>query len=321
MGNDSARHGEGVATAAAALVALVVVAAIAWASGAHRANDGGAAATIPAATATALANQLVERTPLPTGATRYGGAPPAIIDHPWENVQTPNLVDVHEVWIVPAADATVLAFVRAQKLPGMPATGCCGTSGGPNFHIDNVTFGPTTPFPKTGSIVSAQVLVTVTARTATTTWVRVDAQVVWRARRDPATLVPAADRVITLTAVPEPTDAPTPRPLVVTDATNVRRLGHLFNTLPVAVPGADGCGRIDDGTDYTVAFRRNLTAEPDVTATLTCSIVTAHASGRQVTLDDDGFKDAVFEHLGRQHRARTQTDLHPGVHDSGPTGP
>jgi hypothetical protein len=129
--------------------------------------------------------------------------------------------------------------------------------------------------------------------------VRVDAQVVWRARRDRATLVPATDRVVTLAAVAAPTaDGHAPLPLVITDRMKVAQLAHLFDALPVSIPGEHGCPlETDDG--YLVTFRPTRTASPDVVATLQCNGVDATVNGHHVELDDHGFKDAVFARIGR----------------------
>jgi hypothetical protein len=232
----------------------------------------GAPASDPRVVAVRTTSDLLRRVVVPTGATVDTGALPQMLRRPFFAENTPDLVDVHRAWIVPESSAGVLAFEHAHVPRGLTASGS-GTSTAES-GIDFITLDATNAVSGTGTIQSAEILVAVSPRTPTTSWLRVDAHAVWRPRRDPATIVPATDRVVTVTK-----DG---HARTITAAATVDRIEHEFNALPAAVPGTSGCGLQTD--TLAVAFASSREAQPDVTATLDCGAlaVTAHGHHQQL---------------------------------------
>jgi hypothetical protein len=86
------------------------------------------------------------------------------------------------------------------------------------------------------------------------TYVRVDAQLAWTPARSPAERVPAAVKVITITAQPDmniPHDIPAP--VTVTDPAKVARIVSLLDGLNIDSSGTHGCPAMS-GRGITLAF-------------------------------------------------------------------
>jgi hypothetical protein len=270
-------------------VAIVLCVGVGAVSVVIWANHGDASATkarqaAPKRAAERLAAQLRDSAVLPSGAKPTTAAPPNILSAPLESLSSPNLVDVHGLWIVAEPSEQVVGFLRTHAPHGMANGACCATAGGPDGRAEMVQFvEPANGLPSS-DITEAQIQVSVTS-----SWVRVDAQAVWRARRDPAERVPATDHIVTITL---DTSNDRPRPIVVSDRNAVNRLESSFNHLFVAVPAvSNGCGF---EPTYTVRFSTTRTARPDVVATLFCGgarvTVGGHASA---TLDASAFTSQI----------------------------
>jgi hypothetical protein len=265
------------------VVVLAVV--VLGACGGSRGRSVAPASTVPPwpdphGTAVITTADLMRRVVVPAGATPYTGVLPARLRAPFESEGTPNLVDEQRAWIVPEPSARVLAFVRAHPPGGLTVAACCGSASGPTGRVDAVTFGAPTASSATGPIANAQVLVSVSARTATTTWVRADAQAVWRARRDPATLVPVTDLVITVGHS------------VIDEMTDVARLVRELDALPVAVPTVShGLCTQKTQMRVTIEFRRTSDAAADVSVKTTCNHLEVNERGHHQELDPGTFVD------------------------------
>ena len=218
---------------------------------------------------------------LPKGAVRYLGSPPADLARPFESPGTANLVDAYHFWTVSEPSESVAQFLRSHVPAGLVGEAMFGTMSKDGVvTVRNVKFSD--PRATSSSIVSAELQVSVGRRTETTSWVRVDAQVVWRDARDPAEHVPASDQVVTLTPDPavQPDSGSAPHRVVVTDGRTVERLERSFNDLPVAVPAVRSCPLTPT---YVVEFSATKTSAPDVVATLRCGGVAVTIHGRRAS--------------------------------------
>ena len=140
-----------------------------------------------------IAAELLNRVELPSDTEPYVGAPPAPLAKPFQSPGTPNLVDAHRFGILRMSRDDAVAFLRTLTPSGTTPNGFGSSSADGVIRVNNAAFYAHDVVSKT--VASAYLLVSVAPRTATTTWVRVDAQVVWRDLRDSSELVPAADRV------------------------------------------------------------------------------------------------------------------------------
>ena len=271
-------------------MALVVTAA-ACSSGAHRGDEGTTAptqspVTVVAAQSRAHAEQLaatvLRRVVLPSSARLYRGAVPKLLVGPFQRPAVPTLVDVPRIWTVPESPLTVVAFLKAQRPPGLSVGTAVGTetlrgraivwSLGA-FAVGS--FGP--------DIDSAELEESVAAAPQGS-YVRADALVVWLSARNDDEHVSAADRVVTLTRQSAFARGGTPatRHLVVTDQKQVARLAAIFNALPTALGGVSNCVN-DLGVTYTIAFSTTVTARPDIVVTAGVCNYQIEVHGRRAT--------------------------------------
>jgi hypothetical protein len=147
-----------------------------------------------------------------------------------------DIVDRHAWWRVPGSWRSVLAFVHAHPPAGSHefTSGWGSTSGRETSAF--VVFG----WPKSVGIRTRQLTVLVAATPSDTTYLRVDAHVVWLLPRPAAERIPAGVQAIDITRG-LPGHAPS-RSLAVTDAAEVRALVEVTNNLPTVQPGEfDGC--------------------------------------------------------------------------------
>jgi hypothetical protein len=271
-------------------VTLVLVAALAFAacSGGH--HTSAPTSTVapgpdPQSAAVTMTAGLLHRVVLPPGATPFAGTLPELLRAPFESEGTPDLVDGHRVWIVSEPTARVLGFERAHAPRGLVAAGCCGSETTATQRVDEVTFDATSELASTGPIASAHVLLEVSARTSTTTWMRAYAQAVWRPRRDPSTIVPATDRVITVTRGG--------RTAIVDRAKTVARIEAEFNRLPASVPvaGNGPCNQVG----LTMQFRARRGDAADVSVAGICEAIEVTAHGHRQVLDVGTLVDDVLK--------------------------
>jgi uncharacterized protein YceK len=266
--------------------AVCVLAALALSGCGSAASSPRGRSSGPRDTATRIASELQARVVVPSGATLDTATLPSELAQAEMAEGTSNLVDQHHVWIVPEPSTRTRAFEQTHPPRGMTVVGPDGQSGGGGrltvnfFGFDAPSFAS-----PSGPIASAQLLVAVAARTATTSYLRVDAQVVWRPTRDAATIVPARDRVVTVTTKGQAH--------VVADATTVDRIARVFNALPVTPPGESSCPP-QNGV-YAIAFARTRSSGPDITASLMCdNFIEADAHGHRLQLDSSEAIKAIL---------------------------
>lgn len=288
--------------AASALVACAAAggfAVVAWASVGGRGEVrtiNSTPSTLPQLSpkkdAELLAVELLGRVVLPGGADLYSGPAPSDLAVPFETPATPNLVDVHRFWIVSEPADRVVSFLRSHTPPKMRGGACCGfeSRGDRVVHVVEFFNPPSLP---SSEIVSAELQAAVTRRSDTTAWLRVDAQVIWRARRDVSERVPAFDRVVSIAREPGLSSDPSQaaRQITLTDPVTVENIQRSFNALAVGVPGTHTC---PPSAAYVIRFRRTTTSAPDVVVSLRCGDASVTINGQHAaTLDAEPLYDKI----------------------------
>ncbi len=232
-------------------------------------------------TAERYADIYLDRLVLPDGAKPYLGAPPQYLLKAFATPGTPNLVDHHRFWRVPHNTGVTVKFLRSHPPAGMTGPEMSGIgSTGSQITVESLTY-ETTPAASSllpTTIAELQVQVSVTAD-GTGSWVRADAQVLWRPERDPTTFLPDNIHAITISRKPnrQPDSNPGAGRVQITDMKAVTELVDAFNELTVAVPGEDhGCGMTPS---YTLEFRSRASAAPELTATIYCRYVQVTING------------------------------------------
>lgn len=204
----------------------------------------------------------------PPGAVRLSRPPGGVggvLDHAEGYPGALHLVDDAAWWRVPGGPLGVLDYEKAH-LPSRFRLG--GQSWGAIPPADR-PHGPVAPgmpntyqragyeFAVQGGLPPlevAEMLVDAAVSRSGQTYVRVDAQLAWTPARSPAERVPAAVKVITITAQPDmniPHDIPAP--VTVTDPAKVARIVSLLDGLNIDSSGTHGCPAMS-GRGITLAF-------------------------------------------------------------------
>jgi hypothetical protein len=143
--------------------------------------------------ARAVARSLVDVFVVPSDAVALASVPRSspVASAP-ERLATPNLVDVHRIWRVPAAPRKILALVRHSHPAGLRING--GGSGGHHVigqpEIETSWWVTFQAHPRSG-LGSQTLTISMTAAPKGGTLLRADGQVVWVSTRSPAERVPA----------------------------------------------------------------------------------------------------------------------------------
>lgn len=189
------------------------------------------------------ARLLASFTP-PPGATRIARAPLSLLARPPEETGSADEVVREGWWLVPGQPAAVLAWMQAHRPAGSAASGT-GAIGHPIGGMPP----PGSPPPKIaaelsyadftlpgvpGVLINREVIAAVEADGKDRTAIGAYAEVLWLPARSAASLVPAAARIVTITAVNGDVPAAADdHPVTITDPATVRRIAAVVNALPV----------------------------------------------------------------------------------------
>jgi hypothetical protein len=175
----------------------------------------------------------------PPGAARSGPIAVAPLSLVAEGIAaTPDLVDRTAWWRVPGTVHAAVAWITAHRPAGFTFAGW-GTLGASGITAASGTF--SLP-PVAGVILDRSLDVYVARDGADSAAIRVDSEVTWLPPKPPAERIPAAAKVVTITAAPgvdprtgRPADRSYP-PVTVTDPATVARLAAVIDSLPLMPP-------------------------------------------------------------------------------------
>ncbi len=179
-----------------------------------------------------LAARLLAEAALPAGARRTGMVPHEFVQPP-EQAAAASLVDDAQAWDVAASPASVWAFVDTPTPAGFhcPGAGSEGVASTPPVDLVDEVMLVLDSLPP--GIQSAQLLVSVAARSPAASTIRVDAQVISSPTKTVDDQVPADVTSMTIARTP----AAGVSTVTVRDAVVVRRLAALIDALPPAPVG------------------------------------------------------------------------------------
>jgi hypothetical protein len=222
-------------------------------SAAGTAGAGGASATgDPRQRAWADAQAIAAAFVPPPGA-RELPKPPRLpgdwqLDQPSSTIVSSALAHYTTWWVAPGGPQQVLAW-EAAHLPRRFTPG--DTSQGVN-HWDEMFSLP----PVAGVLLDRELIVEVADAGGGKTGIRVDGQVAWQPLRPASDLVPATARVVTLAEVSVMDPHPKlPAPVTITDASVVRRITVLVNTLPLSTVDPAASCPAPLGNELLLTFR------------------------------------------------------------------
>jgi hypothetical protein len=200
--------------------------------------------------AEAAANALLAEFVPPPGARRLTG-PPNLPDgleqHPQSVMVSNSMVDESAFWEAPGDPQGLLSWEQARLT-------------GKRFTLGDADFGPPSwdrefDLPATRVLTNRNLIVEVVGAGDGQTAIRLDADVAWQPSRPKGDVVPAAARVVTISALTagDPQVKRSPAPVTITDPATTRRLAALIDSLPVSplnnevvsCPGAAGGVRLE----------------------------------------------------------------------------
>jgi hypothetical protein len=180
-----------------------------------------------------------------------------------------NLVDQFTEWVAPGKPADVLALM-ARHVPakyGFIGTGISGRGTNSSPVLDDVFQLP--PIPRVLNLRELDVTVVLAGDDVTgkpLTGIRVDALVGWVTAGPAYQWIPTAARVMTLEEIPpsrqlnpaSSSTGPPPAPATITNATQVRDIVSVINSLSPIPAGAVYSCPADFGGDVTLTFRARV---------------------------------------------------------------
>ena len=205
----------------------------------------------------------------PPGAVRLSRPPGqvgGVLDHAEGYPGVDHLVDDGAWWRVPGTPLGVLGYVKGH-LPARFKLGWMSWGAIPPAdlpHGRGAPSPPPNPYQRAGyefdvqsglpPLESAQLLVDAARSASGQTYIRVDAQLAWTPARSPAERVPAAAKVIVITAQPD-MNAPhdIPAPVTVTEPAKVAKIIALLDGLTIDSSGTHGCPALS-GRGISLAF-------------------------------------------------------------------
>ncbi len=211
----------------------------------------------------------------------------SVLAHADSAQDTPNVVDEHHWWVVPASrSAVVLSYIETHRPPGTTTVFVgSGTADRDGVRFRDVGFAwPSLP----DVFLTRWLTVAVVQLPNRTTAVRADAQVVWVAPRPVGERVPADSSSVRIEITRQLRTAEAP--VAVTSPGTVASIVSLINKLPIAQPGVSYCGN-DLGVRVRLAFYRSPEVPPAAVATVNpggCGDVQLTIAGhREPTLAGD----------------------------------
>lgn len=196
------------------------------------------------ALAKADAKKLLRKLRLPAGAVRVAHPPRGVdLTAPFEQI-TPNLVDVHQWWLVPGSPSAVLAYVLAHPPTGSAQT----TASGMKTFLSAYGF----TWPNVPGVLSQRMLgVQAAPAPNRSTAVRADGEDIWIRPRAKSERIPAGVGFVRVTATDE---AIRQGPFTTSSPATIKRVVALVNALPLFPPGAFACPA--DWGSVTISFYR-----------------------------------------------------------------
>jgi hypothetical protein len=208
----------------------------------------------------------------PPGAVRLSAAPAAaagaLRTAPGAVGSSPDAVRDTSWWRVPGSPRSVLAWEKAH-LPSRFTMSGYGTSGPPQLWQENFTL------PAVAGVLPVRgLMVNAVDAGGGQTALRVDAQVTWVPAKPASEQVPAAAKVVTISAAPGVVvGAKLPTPVTISNAASVQRIASLVDGLPVFPPARYNCPA-DLAKGVRMTFRASTGGPP-------LAVVTAGLTGCQ----------------------------------------
>lgn len=200
------------------------------------------------------AQALLAKLRLPPGARRTRTAPRgagSTLGKRGPTIPSPDVVDRHAFWIVPAGAQETLAFLEAHAPSGSQLQSSGSGSGGGLTTSWSLGF----VWPPVPSVLYARSLsVVLVALGRGSTAIRADAADMWDLPKPASERIPSRARVLDV-SVGRP-DAPPSFSLRVTDRVKVKRIAKAIDRLPTVQPIAIACPNIPvDARTVTFTFR------------------------------------------------------------------
>lgn len=251
----------------------------------------------------------------PPGATRLSKPPGGVggkLSHPDGYSIDPDVVYAATLWQIPGmTPKQALAWEKAHLPSRFKLTLQAGEEVAPPSRIilpkDPYHYASYGFTPPAGKVDFGQMTVGAASTLAGQTYIRVQAMVAWQPPRPATEKVPAAARVITITAQPDWNDPHNiPAPVTISDPAKVSRIVSLLDGLNIDPGGVHGCLMMS-GQGITLTFRPSAggpvlaTAHEDVPD---CGAVAFTIGGRrQPALSDWGpFAQKVLDIAGVRWR-------------------
>lgn len=253
----------------------------------------GVAISPAAAAAQALAASLLDQVILPPG-TKVTTTMPAALDRLFSSPPTPNLIDLHRMFLVPGlAPEAVKDYLGRLPAPGFTVDGMGRLSHDGIFIVESGDPSDPAGHPR----LDEQMV----AAPGGGTLVRADAWIVWLPSRSPGEVVTGSDVTVVVSDRGMPmggVPAPQSIELTVTDTVGAARLIRDFNAIPTAAPGMPfGC-IAHAGWTLAVTFTASgqaIAAQEDSCGHL---MVTVGSSGAQDLQDSGSFEQDLVSLLG-----------------------
>lgn len=223
----------------------------------------------------------------PPSARRSGPIAVAALSAAPAGSGSPDFVSRTGWWQAPGTIDAVLAWVKAHPPAGFTLGGS-GASSDPSGITSRFYQFDLPPLP--GVLQSRSLYVSAARDGAGGTALRVDSLVTWLPAKSPAERIPAAARIVTITAMPAVGGTPVRpirafyRPVTVDNRTTVTKIAKVIDGLPLMPPGVFSCP-FDNGQGLRLTFR--ATERGPVLATVTaetngCGTVTMKIGGKEM---------------------------------------
>ena len=229
------------------------------------------------------ARALLTKVVLPKAVVPVSKLPGGLLSTPPQTPATPDLVDLHRLYVVGEPVATALAFVKAHQ-PAHTSVGTEGTSGTTTPPITTEWFIGFS-WPPVGSVLnSRQVLVSLAALSSNRTAIRLDAEVTWLPAKPAGDLIPPGPDLLRAELSRGLNGEQGRGPTTTKDPAVIEAIRSRVNGLGVFPPGVMSCPA-DFGQELTLTFRWPASRHPAVVVTADvagCQVVAVTRSGHEV---------------------------------------